>query len=229
MASGQTTCSARLCVGCFTSYVSPHNSQSRVYETANGLWCSQIIWRVPIISWMSSQEVSIWLHRRARALMIMIEWTYAISLFVVLQMFVIMLQERFGPAFFLPKGVRLSRFAFFPVIACSRVDSSLSPFRLVRSRRTITTHPSLSRTQKHLSSPLETARFAWTRSSSTRLCASPASALTRRAKERSGWPRELKLHGGQARCLCRARRGRRTVLLRVIIYSCVPLFLELAF
>ena len=80
--------------------------------------------------------------------MIMIEWTYAISLFVVLQMFVIMLQERFVPAFFLPKGVRLSRFHSLSS-DCPLTFSFISALsRSVPSKHTTTTRPSLSQTPK---------------------------------------------------------------------------------
>lgn len=82
------------------------------------------------------------------------EWVYIVALIVFVQVAFLLLQNYFGPAFFLPRGVSTSSLERTP----AEHTSSRS---LVPSKFTIITHPCLYLTLKHQSSPWETALYAW--------------------------------------------------------------------
>lgn len=140
----------------------------------------QISWHAPTTSWTSSQNVFYSFDMAERinlTVCVLLGWTYGIAAFIMLQMFLIMLQEHFGPAFFLPKGVCSYRsLVFRRVNMCPRWGPC---------KRMTTTPRSHYPTPKHPNSRSGTARYAWM---PYRLMQHSASVQTRRAKASRGAP-----------------------------------------
>ena len=122
-------------------------------------------------------------------------WAYYLCAFVAFQVVVVLLQQRLGPTFFLPKRVRQSSTL---VIMCRHSLSSLLP----QKHTTITPrYRSLSRTPRHQSSRWAIVPSVWKRFMQTIPSRYSTSLLVYYRK--SG-------------------EGRITVWLRAIICSCVP-------